>query len=183
MSAGRFPQRIKRGSCVVTIYKTPTKGYDAFTVVHYDATGARCRRMFNSQAQALRAAKATAAELAVGRLEVHTLTGHELVIYRRALKALNGSGIDLDVAVTQFAQATKVLGDVTVIEAANVYKARKEPPIKRNLVSEVVEELLTVKRDKGRSFLYLKDLRLRLDRVTTARRCRCSTRTASLNCN
>ena len=34
MSAGRFPQRIKRGSCVVTIYKTPTKGYNAFTVVH-----------------------------------------------------------------------------------------------------------------------------------------------------
>lgn len=33
MSAGRFPQRIKRGSCVVTIYRTPTKGYDAFTVV------------------------------------------------------------------------------------------------------------------------------------------------------
>ena len=67
MKRGRFPQRIKRGSCVVTIYKTPTKGCDA--------SGARCRRMFNSQAQALRAAKATAAELAVGRPEVHTLTG------------------------------------------------------------------------------------------------------------
>lgn len=171
MSAGRFPQRIKRGSCVVTIYKTPTKGYDALTVVHYDATGARCRRMFTSHAQALRAAKTTAAELAVGRPEVHTLTGHELVIYRRALRALNGTGVDLDVAVTQFTQATKVLGDVTVIEAANVYKARKEPPIKRKLVSEVVEELLTVKRDKGRSFLYLKDLRLRLDRVSKAFPC------------
>ena len=48
MSGGRFPQRIKRGSCVVSIYKTLTKGYDAFTVVHYDATGARCRRMFAS---------------------------------------------------------------------------------------------------------------------------------------
>lgn len=55
MSAGRFPQRIKRGSSVVTIYKTPTNGYDAFTVVHYDASGARCRRMFTSYAQAHRA--------------------------------------------------------------------------------------------------------------------------------
>jgi len=45
MSTGRFPQRIKRGSCVVSIYKTPTKGYDAFTVVHYDASGDRCRGM------------------------------------------------------------------------------------------------------------------------------------------
>jgi len=46
MNGGRFPQRIKRGSCVVTIYKTPSKGYASFTVVHYDASGARCRRMF-----------------------------------------------------------------------------------------------------------------------------------------
>lgn len=171
MSAGRFPQRIKRGSCIVTIYKTPTKGYDGFTVVHYDSTGARCRRMFTNYTLALRAAKAAAAELAVGRPEVHTLTGHELVIYRRALKALNGTGVDLDVAVTQFAQATRLLDDVTVIEAANVYNTRKEPPLKRKLVSEVVEELLTVKRDKGRSFLYLKDLRLRLDRVAKAFAC------------
>ncbi len=42
----RFPKRIKRGSCVVTIYKTPTNGYDSFTVVHYDAKGTRCRRSF-----------------------------------------------------------------------------------------------------------------------------------------
>jgi len=54
VSGGRFPQRVKRGSCVVTIYKTPTKGYDAFTVVHYNNTGARCRRMFTSYAQALK---------------------------------------------------------------------------------------------------------------------------------
>jgi len=168
MSAGRFPQRIKRGSSVVTIYKTPTKGCDAFTVVHYDSTGARCRRMFTSHSQALRAAKDMAKELAAGKPEIHVITGHELVIYRRAIRALNGTGVDLDVAVTQFAQATKVLGDVTVVEAANVYNSRKEPPIKRKLVSEVVEELLSVKRDKGRSFLYLKDLRLRLDRVAKA---------------
>ena len=40
------------------------------------------------------------------------------MIYRRALRALNGTGVDLDMAVTQFAQATKILGDVTVVEAA-----------------------------------------------------------------
>jgi hypothetical protein len=37
MKRGRFPQRIKRGSCVVTIYRTPNKGYVSFTVAHYDA--------------------------------------------------------------------------------------------------------------------------------------------------
>jgi integrase len=168
MSAGRFPQRIKRGSCVVTIYKTPTKGYNAFTVAHYEATGARCRRMFTNYAAAWRAAKETAASLAAGKPEVYILTGHELVIYRRALKAIYATGVDLDMAATQFAQATKMLGDVSVVEAANVYKTRKEPPLKRKMVSEVVQELLTAKRDKGRSALYIKDLRLRLERVAKA---------------
>jgi len=51
MSGGRFPQCIKHGSCVVTIYQTPTKRYTAFTLVHYDATGSRCRRLFASYAQ------------------------------------------------------------------------------------------------------------------------------------
>lgn len=166
MSAGRFPKRIKRGSCVVSIYKTPTRGYDGFTVVHYEASGGRCRRMFNSYAQAHQAAKETAAELAAGKPEVHVLVGHDLMVYRRALKALNGTGVDLDTAAAQFAQATRVLGNVPVIEAANVYNvATKEPSIQRKLVREVVEELLAAKRDKGRSALYLKDLRLRLQRV------------------
>ena len=168
MSAGRFPQRIKRGSCVVTIYKTPTKGYDAFTVVHYDASGARCRRMFASYVAARKAAKETAAGLAAGKPEVHVLTGHELVIYRRALKALYPTGTDLDAAAGQFAQAAKVLGDVSLVEAVNVYNARRQPQVVRKMVPEVVDELLAVKRSKGRSFLYLKDLRCRLARVAKA---------------
>lgn len=110
MSAGRFPQRIKRG----LLHRDDLQdAHQGLRRVHgrplQRQRCARCRRMFNSYVQTHTAATATAAELAVGRPEVHTLTGHELVIYRRALKALNGTGIDLDVAVTQFAQATKVL--------------------------------------------------------------------------
>ena len=44
MSGGRFPQRIKRGSCVVSIYRTPTKSYTAFTVVHSRRLATRVRR-------------------------------------------------------------------------------------------------------------------------------------------
>ena len=39
MKRVRFPVRVKRGSSVVSIYKTPTRGYPLFTVVHYDAEG------------------------------------------------------------------------------------------------------------------------------------------------
>ena len=52
MKRGRFPQRIKRGSCAVTIYRTPSKGYASFTVAHYDAKGKFCRRTFADFEQA-----------------------------------------------------------------------------------------------------------------------------------
>jgi len=52
MKRGRFPQRIKRGSCVVTIYRAMSKGYSAFTVAHYDAKGKLCRRTFADFKQA-----------------------------------------------------------------------------------------------------------------------------------
>jgi len=59
--------------------------------------------MFSNYEVAHRAAQDIAKELAAGKPEIHTLTDRELLIYRRALKALNGTGVDLDVAVTQFA--------------------------------------------------------------------------------
>ena len=41
MKRGRFPQRIKRGSCVVTIYQSANKGYSLFTVAHYNRSNLR----------------------------------------------------------------------------------------------------------------------------------------------
>lgn len=46
MKRDHFPQRIERESCVVIIYKTPEKGCESFTVVHYDTSGMRCGRTF-----------------------------------------------------------------------------------------------------------------------------------------
>ena len=60
MKRVRFPKRIKRGSCVVTIYKTPAQGYVSFTVVHYGADGTRCRRSFADYKRARQAAAETA---------------------------------------------------------------------------------------------------------------------------
>ena len=57
MKRGRFPQRIKRGSCIVTIYRTRTNGYDSFTVAHYDTKGKFCRRTFADYAEARSAAE------------------------------------------------------------------------------------------------------------------------------
>lgn len=74
----RFPKRIKRGSCVVTIYRTPTNGYDSFTVVHYDAKGTRCRRSFADYTLARAAATEVADKLSEGKADMLVLTGQAL---------------------------------------------------------------------------------------------------------
>src|SRR5665647_1256291 len=101
MKRGRFPQRIKRGSCVVTIYRTPNKDYVSFTVAHYDANGRFCRRTFANYEQARDAAEKTAEGFAGGSPAEHVLSGQELLIYRHATDALKDVGVPLDVAASQ----------------------------------------------------------------------------------
>ncbi len=59
MKRERFPVRVKRGSSVVSVCKTPTRGYALSTVVHYDAEGRRNPGVFADCDQARHAADET----------------------------------------------------------------------------------------------------------------------------
>src|SRR5260370_38705035 len=104
MKRVRFPKRIKRGSCVVTIYKTPCKGYVSFTVVHYGADGTRSRRSFADYKRARQAAVEVASKLSKGRSDMLVLTGQALMVYRRAMRALQATRTSLDTAAIRFAE-------------------------------------------------------------------------------
>jgi len=164
----KFPKRIKRGSTVVSIYRTPSKGYPLYTVTHYDMDGQRCRRTFAKYRLAHKVAVETATKVACGKPEVHVLTGSDLFAYRRAMKTLHSTGVDLDVAATQYAHAFRLLDGAPLTEAVAVYMRQKQSAIQLKLVSEVADEMIKAKQEKGRSFLYLKDLRLRLARIVIA---------------
>jgi len=167
MKRGRFPQRIKRGSCVVTIYRTPSRGYDLFTVAHYDANGKFCRRTFADLDQARSTAEQTAESFAGGTSDTHVLTGQELLIYRRATETLETIGVPLDLAVMEFVRsrdkAVSANGAPATVESFSLQRAVKAVP-----VAQVVTELLASKKSKGRSRLYLTDLRVRLTRFADA---------------
>lgn len=169
MKRGRFPQRIKRGSCIVTIYKTPSKGYDLFTVAHYDAGGKFCRRTFADLDQARGAAEKTAESLAGGTSDTHVLTGEELLIYRSATEALKSIAVPLDLAVMEFMRSmtrdknASVNGTPVTVDSSSLQRAIQAVP-----VAQVVTELLASKKLKGRSRLYLTDLRVRLTRFADA---------------
>ena len=167
MKRGRFPQRIKRGSCVVTIYRTPSKGYESFTVANYDAKGKFCRQTFADYETARDIAEKIADSFAGGTSDTHVLSGQELMIYRRATDALKKAGVPLDVAVIQFARS---LGKTSGADGAAGFlpSVPAAPAIKPVPVAEVVKELLASKKAKGRSVLYLTDLRIRLTRFAKA---------------
>lgn len=152
----------------MSIYRTPNKGYPLFTVVYYDGDGKRCRHTFSNYRRAREAAREAASRLATGEREVRVLCGRELVVYQRAIKAVYPTGCDLDMAAIQFAEACKRLNGAPLSDAVDAFARQKQARIEPKTVKEVVEELLKVKQEKGRSFLYLKDLRLRLDRIVKA---------------
>lgn len=169
MKRGRFPQRIKRGSCVVTIYRTSSRGYDLFTVVHHDAEGKLSRRTFADLDQARSTAEQTAESFAGGTSDTHVLTGEELLIYRRATEAPKTIGVPLDLAVMEFVRSmTRDKGVSANGAPATVESSSLQRAVKAVSVAEVVTELLASKKSKGRLRLYLTDLRVRLTRFADA---------------
>jgi integrase len=167
MKRAQFPKRIKRGSCVVTIYKTPTRGYLSHTLVYYDADGVRCRRSFADYDSARKAALEVATKLSEGKSDMLVLTGQDLLVYRRALEALRPTRASLDAAVLRFAELMKRNDAASSGFVATPVQSAGSV-IKPKLVAEVLDELLSAKAEKGRSRLYLTDLRVRLTRFAGA---------------
>ena len=154
---------IKRGHTKVKIYRTPTKGFDAYTVVHY-VGDKRQRRMFADLALAVTDAETVANKLSAGELDVLTLTSTDRLAYVRAVEALKPTGVPLEMAALQFAEAVKVMEGGSLLEAARFFAKQNPQKLPRKLVPEVVEELLRAKQADGMSAVYLKDLRGRLGR-------------------
>ena len=171
MAAVKFPQRVKCGSCSVTIYSTPTKGRELYTLCYYGEDGRRLRPAFADYEAAKAHADEVVEKLARGQADVLTLNGHERAVYMRAVEALRSSGVSLDAAVQQFVEAFKLLNGASLLEAAKLFAAQQPAGIVHKRVSEVVDELLAAKKEKGRSALYIKDLRLRLTRFADAFAC------------
>lgn len=171
MAEVKFPQRVKRGSCCVTIYSTPSNGCELYTLSYYDAEGRRVRPTFAEYEDAKARAEEIVEKMARGQMAALTLHGRELAIYERAVEYLRPAGIGLDVAVRAFVEASKLLNGASLIEVAKAFAAQQPTGVVHKRVSEVVDELLAAKKAKGRSTLYVTDLRLRLNRFAGAFAC------------
>jgi integrase len=158
---------IKRGHTVVKVYRTPTKGCDAYTVVHYLGEK-RQRKTFADLGEAIMEAETVASKLSTGELDVLTLKSEDRLAYVRAIEALRPTGVPLEIASLQFAEAVKILDGASILDAAHHFAKQHPSRLPRKMVAEVVTELLAAKEADRLSRVYLKDLRGRLRRFQEA---------------
>ena len=158
---------VKRGHTLVKIYKTPSNGYEQFTVTHYLGKK-RHRKTFARLELAITEAEIVATKLSEGELNVLTLRNEDRLAYVRAVEALKPSGVPLELAALQFAEATKILNGTSLLDAVQQFAKQHPNTLPKKMVAEVVAEFLAAKEADRVSAVYIKDLRSRLTRFEKA---------------
>jgi integrase len=170
MKRVRFPAVVKRGSCVVKIYRDRKPSGTYFRVA-YQIGGRRHRLNFSDFAEAKSEAEAKAAQFSRGDVDAMQLTGHDRLVYGRAAEAVRQHGIPLDAAALEYSEARKMLDGVHLLEAARFYLRHHGRGIKSKSIANAVDEMIAAKRTGGASELYLCDLRYRLGVFKAAFHC------------
>ena len=148
MSKPKFPVTVKRGHTIVKIYRTPSRGCDAYTVSYY-LGDQRVRKTFADLGLATTEAETVANKLSTGEVNVLTLTSGDRLSYIRAIEALKPTGVPLEMAAMQFAQAYALLEGGSLVEAARFFVKRNPLGMPRKLVPEVVAEMIEAKASDG----------------------------------
>lgn len=163
MSKPDFPITVKRGSVSVKIYRTPTRGYDAFTVCHYQ-DGRRKRSLFGDLESARTEADTIATRLGNTDADVLTLTSKDRAAYLRAREVLDPLGIAIEEAAIEVADAVKRLKGrrIPLGRLADDFLRRHPLDMEPVMVPVVVEELLALKAKDGLSAEYLRQLGMAL---------------------
>ncbi len=163
MSKPKFPVTVKRGRAIVKIYRTPSRGCDAYTVSYY-LGDQRVRKTFADYGLATTEAETVANKLSTGEVNVLTLTSSDRLAYIRAIEALKPTGVPLEMAAIHFAQAHALLEGGSLVEAARFYVKRNPHRLPKKLVPDVVAEMIAAKATDGVSKYYISDLKWRLGR-------------------
>ena len=135
---------VKAGSTAVKVYRDRKRSRDYFRLVFY-LGGKRNRLNFAAKTEAA----AKAAQLARGDVDAVRLTGKDRLIYGRALDAIKATGVALDAAATEYAQAAKTLAGHSLLDAANFYMRYHANGVAGRMVSDAIEDFRQAKRGQG----------------------------------
>lgn len=181
-----FPVEVSLGSVSVLIYRDPqsatTKAkksaegapangatdlplsertYDSYVVAYYDGSR-RVRRRFKKFELAKAEAGLICIKLANADGTALELTGDDRRIHVAAVEFLKDTGVTLDLAAKEYAEAFKILNGPGIIEAARFYAKHGMAASKKGRVKHVADLFLAaLKADKGDGYHY-RDLHQRL---------------------
>ena len=167
MSKPKFPITVKHGHTVVKIYRTPTRGFDSYTVAYYQGDK-RIRKTFADLGLASTEAETVANKMSTGELNVLKLTSDDRLAYVRAMEVLKPIGVSLEMAVIQFAEAHRLLDGESLQEAVRFYMKKNPNRLPKKSIPDLVEELIQAKSADGLSDVYLRDIKGRLGRFAEA---------------
>jgi len=176
---------VKEGSISVPIYATTNRIYrlnpasgqrelksehPQFTVVYYEGSR-RIQRKFAKLEKARQEADLAAIKLCNGEAEVLKLAGTDRADYVHAMRHLRewSESAHLNLAVVDYVAAMKRLPESTSLkEAVDFYLKRHPAGLPQKTVQEVVDELVSAKERAGKSVIYTKELRRRLNKFAKA---------------
>ena len=151
------PEKIKDGSSAVTIYVDKTKLRKGFRLVYWQGRQ-RIRKYFSDYPSAKSEARRILANLRAGRVEAATADITDLDQLNRAKRVLADIGVSLEKAVTDFAQAHKLLSGRNIPGFVQTHLERIGT-IRDASVAQVAEEMIADKTNRGRGDNWIKDLR------------------------
>jgi integrase len=139
--------------------------------VTYHIGGKRHRLNFCNLDRAKSEAEAKAAQLSRGDVDAMQISGKDRLVYGRAMEAVKETGVHLDAAALEYAQARKILDGVPLVDAARFYVRHHGRDVTRKPVSDGLREIIEAKKASGVSDVYLRDLRYRLGVFAERFRC------------
>ena len=153
---------VRSGSVVVKIYRVRNKGRPSFMVSHH-ADGRRYQKMFAKFAEARADADAKAKAMSRGELDVLELRSVDRIAYLHALDTLRPTGMALELAVKDYAEAWKVLGGkASLVEAAREFARRHMHELPNKLLPAAVDEMIETRTGDGASQAYARVLHAHL---------------------
>jgi hypothetical protein len=154
-------------------YAQKHRGKERFEVRYYDLDGSLQRLTFPTYSMASEFADTTVRALSTNRENFVALRGADAHNYRSAVELLPPIGLNLLQAITLLTDGLRLLnGTATIVEVAKYFVENRPQKSIDITVREVVDQLLALKKKEGDvGEIYLRDLRVRLDKFAKAFQC------------
>lgn len=154
----KWPLVVNVDSVRVLIYRT---GERHFTAAWRQA-GQRKRLVRATLEEATDAAKQRAREISAGKAGLADFRGTDRERYSIAVEAVRPTGIPLEVASQEYAEAWKLVQPASLIQVARWWKEKHSQELPSKPVPELVEEILRDRAEAGLADVYLRSLGYKL---------------------